>query len=118
MAETRRRHLLGNDLVREARRRAGLTQRELAERAGTTQSAVARLESGRTAPSLEHVLALVRACDLDLEVALVEVDDADLWQAARLLRLTPAERIERHQRVGRQLIELRRSGERTRDGVA
>ena len=37
------------DLIREARKRAGLTQRELAERAATTQSSVARRESGSTA---------------------------------------------------------------------
>lgn len=63
---------MGNDLVREARKRAALTQRELAERAGTTQSAIARLESGRTTPSFDTVLRLVRLCDLDLEVMLVE----------------------------------------------
>lgn len=75
------RHLLGNDLVREARKRAGLTQRELAERAGTTQSAIARLENGGTSPSFEHVVALIRLCDLDLEVALVEADEATRQQA-------------------------------------
>jgi ribosome-binding protein aMBF1 (putative translation factor) len=35
-----------------ARTRAGLSQAELAERMGTSQSTVARLESGRTLPSL------------------------------------------------------------------
>ncbi len=35
----------------EARMRAGITQAELAARMKTTQSATARLESGRTAPS-------------------------------------------------------------------
>ena len=35
-----------------ARSRAGLTQGEVAERMGTTQSVVARLESGRCAPSM------------------------------------------------------------------
>ena len=42
------------DLTREliaARARAGLTQSELAERMQTTQSTIARLESGRTMPS-------------------------------------------------------------------
>lgn len=34
---------MGNDLVRQARRRAGLSQRELGERAGTTQSAIGGL---------------------------------------------------------------------------
>ncbi len=112
------RHLLGNDLVREARRRAVLTQTELAARAGTTQSAIARLESGRTSPSLETVLALVRHCGLDLDVALVEPDDADTWQAADLATLTPTQRLERHQRVTHQMLELRRAGERSRHGAA
>ena len=35
----------------KARTRAGLTQAELATRMKTTQSAIARLESGRTPPS-------------------------------------------------------------------
>jgi transcriptional regulator with XRE-family HTH domain len=113
----RARHLLGNDLVREARKRAGLTQRELAERTGTTQSAIARLESGRTAPSFENVLALVRACGYDLDVMLVARDDADMLQADNLGALTPAARVARHQRVSRQLGELRRAGQKARDGV-
>jgi len=45
----------GNHLVREARRRASLTQTELARRAGTTQSVIARVEAGTTQPSLEYI---------------------------------------------------------------
>lgn len=114
----KQRHLLGNDLVREARRRAGLTQRALAERAGTTQSAIARVESGRTAPSLESVLSLVRDCGFDLDVMLVERDDSDMLQAEVLSRLTPTERIKRHGRIAHQLVELRRAGEKVRGGAA
>ena len=43
------------ELAREliaARTRAGLTQSEVAERMSTTQSAVARLEGGRSLPSM------------------------------------------------------------------
>ena len=36
----------------KVRTRAGLTQSELAERMHTTQSTIARLESGRTLPSM------------------------------------------------------------------
>ena len=108
--ERRRRHLLGNDLVREARKRAGLTQKELAERVGTTQSAIARLETGRTAPSFESVVHLVRACGLDLDVMLVERDLDDWRQATRLRDLTADERARRHDRVIAQMYELRRSG--------
>jgi len=46
------------ELAREliaARTRAGLTQAQLAQRMGTTQSAVARIEGGRRAPSMRTV---------------------------------------------------------------
>ena len=78
----------GGDLIREARRRAGLTQAELADRAGTAQPAIARWESGRTAISLDDVIRLVRLCGLEVELQIVERDDSDLAQAARLAPLT------------------------------
>jgi predicted transcriptional regulator len=53
---------LGNDLLWEARKRASLTQRELAEKAGTTQSAIARIETGHSTPSFDSVVRLVRLC--------------------------------------------------------
>jgi transcriptional regulator with XRE-family HTH domain len=105
---------IGNDLVREARRRAGLTQRELAEKAGTTQSALARLEAGRTAPSFDLVLRLVRLCGYDLDIMLVERDDSDWAQALRLRDLTPARRIERAEHVADAMWELREAGRRSR----
>jgi transcriptional regulator with XRE-family HTH domain len=108
---------IGNDLVREARRRAGLSQRSLAELAGTTQSAIARLEAGRTTPSFDTVVRLVRLCGFDLEVALVEPDVSDWAQALPLLRLTAAERLDRAERVAAQLQRLQ--GKATRgSGVA
>lgn len=73
--------MIGGELVREARRRAGLTQRELAARAGTTQSAIARVESGRTSPSLEQVERLMRLSGFQLLVELAPYDDSDLVQA-------------------------------------
>lgn len=100
----------GGDLIREARRRAGLSQADLAARAGTAQSGIARWESGRTAPSLDDVRRLVRLCGFDLEVALVPYDDSDMVQAERLLTLTPTERIERHERLTAQMREVRSRG--------
>ena len=58
----------GGHLIREARRRAGLSQADLASRAGTAQSGIARWESGRTTPSLDDVRRLVRLCGFDVEV--------------------------------------------------
>ncbi len=86
---------MGNDLIREARKRRGLTQAELAELAGTTQSAIARLESGRTAPSFDDVIRYLRLMDLDLDFMIVERDDSDWIQAQRLLGLGPEARLDR-----------------------
>jgi len=44
-----------------ARNRAGLTQVELARKMGTTQPVVARLEGGRTQPSLRTLQRLAQA---------------------------------------------------------
>ncbi|MGZ5294171.1 MAG: helix-turn-helix domain-containing protein [Actinomycetota bacterium] len=84
-------------LIREARRRAGLTQAELAERLGTTQSAIARLERGATEPSYERVARAVDACGLELVPQLLHADDAD-WSVASLnLTVDPDTRVRRHQ---------------------
>ncbi len=100
----------GGDLIREARRRAGLTQAELATRARTAQPAIARWESGRTAVSLDDVLRVVRLCGFDLELVLVPHDESDLAQAARLADLTGQQRLDRHSRLARQLSALRETG--------
>jgi transcriptional regulator with XRE-family HTH domain len=100
----------GGNLIREARRRAGITQAELAARAGTAQPAIARWESGRTAVSLDDVRRLVRLCGLDLEVMLIARDDSDVAQAARLASLTGQQRLDRHAGVVRQLNALREAG--------
>ncbi|HEY8655269.1 MAG TPA: nucleotidyltransferase domain-containing protein [Candidatus Limnocylindria bacterium] len=49
-------------LLRGARKRAGLSQAALAERAKTSQSAVARYEAGVTIPSLATLERLLAAC--------------------------------------------------------
>ena len=97
----------GGDLIKEARRRCGLTQVELAHRAHTTQSGIARWESNKTCPSLEDVIRIIRLCDLDLELAIVPYDGSDMAQAERLLTLTCEERLLWHESVTRQMSELR-----------
>ena len=100
----------GGQLIREARRRAGLTQAELADRAGTAQPAIARWESGRTAVSIDDVVRLIRLCGLDLELAVVDRDDSDIAQAAKIEHLTGQQRLDRHQRLVRQLAAVRSAG--------
>src|SRR6059058_1834176 len=87
--------MIGGELVREGRKRAGLTQKDLADSAGTTQSAIARLEAGRSTPSLETVERLLRLCGFQLIVELAPYDDSDIRQAEAALRRTPTERIDR-----------------------
>ena len=53
----------------EARTRAALTQAELAERMETTQSVVARLESGRIHPSTRTLERIARATGTRLRIS-------------------------------------------------
>ena len=55
-------------ILREARRRAGLTQRELAHRAGVPQPAVSRIERSHVSPRLETLDVLLRACGVALDL--------------------------------------------------
>jgi predicted nucleotidyltransferase len=57
-------------LLRAARTRAGLSQAELAARAGVAQSVISVYESGRRQPALPTLAALVEATGFDLEVRL------------------------------------------------
>jgi len=57
------------DQMRTAREAAGLTQRELAARMGTSQAAVARLEAGGTGATLTSLQKVAGALDLKVIVA-------------------------------------------------
>jgi transcriptional regulator with XRE-family HTH domain len=56
--------------VVDRRRALGLSQAELAELTGTTQSAIARLESGGRPPRIDTLLRIANALDCELEVEL------------------------------------------------
>jgi transcriptional regulator with XRE-family HTH domain len=85
--------MLGGQLIKEGRLRAGLSQRELARRLGTRQPVVARWERGAAEPSFDTVRRALRACGLDLLVSLAEADDSDAGLIARNLELEPRERL-------------------------
>lgn len=55
--------------VIEARVRAGLTQEQLARRMKTTQSVIARLESGRVRPSTQTLERLAAATGTRLKIS-------------------------------------------------
>jgi transcriptional regulator with XRE-family HTH domain len=54
--------------VIDARNRAGLTQVELARKMGTTQPVIARLEGGRTHPSMRTLERLAKATGSRLRI--------------------------------------------------
>jgi transcriptional regulator with XRE-family HTH domain len=85
------------DLIRDARRRHGLSQRRLAVRAGAGQAWISRIESGRVSPSIESLerLLSVMGETLDLRAERAVADEEDQgW--SELHRSRPmAERLER-----------------------
>ena len=89
--------MVSGDLLREARLRAGLTQAELAERAGTARSQVSRYERGDVLPNLETLRRLIRACGLELSFRLfnADLDEHDATLIAQLAPLTAEERVDR-----------------------
>ncbi len=56
----------------KARIRAGLTQQQVAEKMGTKQSIIARLESGSTLPSLRSLQSYARATGSKFKISLEE----------------------------------------------
>jgi transcriptional regulator with XRE-family HTH domain len=57
-------------ILSEARERAGLSQRELARRAHTAQSVVARIELGETSPSVDTLTRILRATGFEARIDL------------------------------------------------
>ncbi len=83
-------------LLREARSRAGLSQRRLARRARTAQSVVARIEGGLASPSWETLARLLAAAGFELDARLATRATRGshmLDDVARILSLTPEERL-------------------------
>jgi transcriptional regulator with XRE-family HTH domain len=98
-------------LLREARIRAGLTQRELAKRARTAQSVVARIERGQSDPSWQTLRRLLAAAGFELcsELTPRSTPDSHMLQdVARILSLTPEERLSEVRNVNAFLAAARR----------
>jgi transcriptional regulator with XRE-family HTH domain len=99
-------------ILREARLRAELTQRELARRADTSQSVVARIEQGRSDPSTATLARLLAAAGFELRAELTPIAVADthmLDDVARILALAPEERLLEVRNVARFEAAARRA---------
>jgi transcriptional regulator with XRE-family HTH domain len=82
-------------LLREARRRHRVSQARLAVRAGTTQSAISRIERDRVSPSVATLQGLLHLLGEDLELASRETDSGiDRSLIRERFKATPSERVE------------------------
>lgn len=99
-------------LLAQARSRAGLSQRELAQRAGTSQSVVARIERGQTDPGAATLERLLAETGFELHAVLRPRRPAAshmLADVARILRLTPEERLREVANAARFVAAARRA---------
>ena len=112
-------------LLQEARTRAGLSQRELARRAGTAQSVVARVERGQTSPTVETLSRLMAATGFNVDMELVSPPtadpviesfkrDIDRSLLRRNLEKTVDERVRSLQALSRLADEAHRAGRAVR----
>lgn len=102
-------------LLRTVRIRRGLTQAQLARRAGTTQTAISRLERGARSPTVQTLRRLVLVMGEDLDLAarpLRGVHDVAHLRAERAL--SPAARLERAFAWMRLNQSIRVAGQRAR----
>jgi transcriptional regulator with XRE-family HTH domain len=84
------------ELLREARERRGISQKRLAIRAGTTQSAISRIEKDHVSPTVETLSRLLLLLGEELELSAVPREsgiDRDLIRTT--LEFTPPERVAR-----------------------
>lgn len=98
-------------MLERARTAAGLSQRALARRAGTSQSVVARIEQGRTIPTLGTLELLLKAAGFELELSANPrpvLDRQLLDDVPRILRLSPEARLREVRNVNRVVAAARR----------
>lgn len=84
------------ELLRQAREQAGITQSDLALRAGMSQAAISRLERGERALTVEGLERLLLLMGMRLELQAAPLPRRyDTKHLAAEARLTPGQRLER-----------------------
>jgi len=102
-------------MVRDARLRAGLTQRQLATCAGVPQASIARIERGLTRPQVDTLERLLRACGVALTTEPLDLG-IDIGLIRARLAMTPLERHRSALAAARALIRFRQAPLRRRSG--
>ena len=63
------------EILKRARRLAGLTQQEMAGKLGISQQSISKYETARTQPTLPTLKVLLTACDLEMRIHLVPIGE-------------------------------------------
>ena len=96
-------------MLRHARGRAALTQRQLAARTGIPQETISRIEAGRVDPRVGTLDRLLEGCGYGLEHLPRLGIGIDRTVIRSLLDMTPSQRLELGMRNDQHFVELRRS---------
>ena len=99
---------IASALLVDARRRAGLTQEEVARRAGVARPSVSQYENGKKDPSVTNLNRLIQACGMELHLRADHLSEADRAQAFRDAAVGPAEALRNAQRARAGLVQIRR----------
>jgi transcriptional regulator with XRE-family HTH domain len=98
------------ELLRDVRRRHGLSQAQLAARARTSQAAISRIERGLVSPSVATLASLLDLMGEELHLAAEPIDYGHDLSLNRLnMALTPEERIARQAAWSNGVYRLRRA---------
>src|SRR3954468_20275094 len=96
------------ELLRDARRRHRVTQKQLAARARTSQAAISRIERDAVSPSVATLANLLDVLGEELELDANPIDyghDRTLYDVT--LSLSPADRIRAGSRASRSVVMIR-----------
>jgi transcriptional regulator with XRE-family HTH domain len=107
MAQTDAAEPVLGQILRDARRRAGVSQRRLAIRTGIAAPSISRIENGRESPSFERFAICLEALGFEPAIELYELEgsEADPVHLAAEAQQTPSQRLE-------SLFEWMRFGDR------
>jgi transcriptional regulator with XRE-family HTH domain len=99
------------ELLREARQRHGLTQKQLAIRARTSQAAISRIERGLVSPTVETLEKLLAMMNEELVLDAKRIDwGHDLTLIRANLELDVSQRIAKAEAFDAFARKLRRAG--------
>lgn len=101
---------LAAGLIRLARAKAGLTQAELGEAAGSDQQAISAYETGRREPTMPTLVKILAAAGFEMRIRLAPIDahDSSLQDVLEALPVEARAEVERAANERVEAARLRR----------